>query len=130
MKNEDLSKRVKNQIIKGFLYWLCKYIAIFLSSAIAIVLITITVGTPIYFVFGRPDIWTGPIVGVACGCLTTITYLNRFRYQSCWMSMKINYLRYKTVKIILRCPIENWRYYQLQGYVKAQLEDFMEDYTL
>ena len=81
-------------------------------------------------IFGTPDKWLTPIVGGGMGGLTGITIGNIRRYQNCWMSMKINFYRYKIIKTIEKCPVEYWRYGQLKVYIDTQLSDLMEDYTL
>lgn len=129
-KNIDLCKKVKNQIVKGFLYWVMRYISIFVCSALVIVLITITVGTPLYMIFGKPDNWMAPLIGVSCGCLVSITYFNIPRYQNCWLSIKLNFIRYRILRIIEKCPISTWKEVQIKGYIDSELKDFMEDFTL
>ena len=130
MKSETLAQRAKKQIIKGFLYWLWRYVSIFIASAFVIVLITITIGTPLYMIFGRPDKWLAPLIGLACGCMVSITIFNIPRYQNCWLSIKLNFYRYKTIKTIEKMPINCWREVQIKGYINSQLKDLMEDFTL
>ena len=128
MKSETLSQKAKNQIIKGFLYWLWRYISIFITSILAIVLITITIGIPLYMIFGGFDKWLSILIGVACGSMVSINIMNINRYQNCWLSIKINFYRYKVIKTIEKCPIERWREIQIKGYIESQLKNLMEDF--
>ena len=128
MKSETLAQRAKKQLVKGFLYWLWRYISIFLASAFVIVLIAITIGMPFYMIFGNGTKWLPGILGASMGCLTAITVNNITRYQNCWLSMKINFIRFKTIKTIEKIKLKNWSEMEVQKYINSELKNVMEDF--
>lgn len=125
MKTESLIDRAKKQIIKGFFYWIWRYISIFIASVFVVLLIAFSIAIPLFIIFGSNHLFSA-ILGGSMGCLTVLTIHNIPRYQVCWLSIKLNYLRWKALSKTLD-PVFCTDII-VQGYINTQLKDLMEDF--
>ena len=126
MNTSEVIKIAKLQLLKGTLYyiWQIVYIIsmIFIIPFFVSFIIDILTKQPIRLDFG---FWGGVIF-----CLI-ITFVKGRRYlKTCYLSIKLNWIRYKCIKIIEDVKFGKIRDIMIKEFTSNELGSFMNDYKL